>query len=437
MGAMIVKEIRQLIRDRKEMLVLLLMPVVLISILGAALGGQFNPGEGTLTVRMALVDQGDRQQQWEHFRMEADQVDLDPAFSGLLEELGQELSLPDLFQDTLTGPDWGETFEITQVATEEQAHMLLQNGEVHGYWLFPEDYRLATWRQMFLRSDQSVPDLELVLGRDTGLRGRIASGITAGFLDQMNLGKELTYALGETLFTSERADLQQVMTRMEELGADVIGPGVDGQDERLNTITAFEYYAVGMAAMFALYTAIFIAHGSYREKRDHVFDRLLLAGISPVSYMSSKMIAGTILSMVQVLILFGFSRMVHGVHFPDPLSFAAVTLGLCLAVGSLATLLISLSFRRNSPELIGLFDGGVVTVMAFLGGSFIPVQNTSDALWVLGGWLPNGAALRGYLSILRGAEASVTLSTLIPSLLTTTAVLMLAIMIFPRRSETT
>src|SRR5699024_10561703 len=46
----------------------------------------------------------------------------------------------------------------------------------------------------------------------------------------------------------------------------------------------------------------------------------------------------------------------------------------------------------------------IVSVLAFIGGSFFPIGNLSNFFRILGNYTPNGAAMTAFLELLKGNE---------------------------------
>jgi len=80
-----------------------------------------------------------------------------------------------------------------------------------------------------------------------------------------------------------------------------------------------------------------------------------------------------------------------------------VTIALALCMGGLVTLLTSLNFRVENEASTQVFNGLVVTLFAFVGGSFIPISQMADWVNAIGGWTPNGSALFSFMQVAQGA----------------------------------
>ena len=143
-------------------------------------------------------------------------------------------------------------------------------------------------------------------------------------------------------------------------------------------VNSFQYYTIGMGVFFAFSTGTIIAARSYREKEQHVFARIMLTNTSPNTYLLSKLLSGTILTFLQLGIIFIFSTLIFGTFGGKDVMFwinmMIITFIYSLLIGSITSLLTSLSLRSNSASNVGFFSS-FTAALAFLGGSFTPVRN--------------------------------------------------------------
>ncbi|MDZ7836011.1 MAG: ABC transporter permease [Alkalibacterium sp.] len=243
---------------------------------------------------------------------------------------------------------------------------------------------------MLLNSDQ-VSELELTVLNTQSVRGDILRSITSTFVDRFNLELSVALALewGEESVQPEDTNYGEVVS----LNA-------------AEPISSFQYYTVGMGMMFALYTAPALSSRAFKEKEQHVFGRLMVSGTKPLNYLMSKLISGTWITYIQVALLFGLSTLIFGTFSGRDLTFwlntAILTLVLAFVVGAIASLLTSIALYSNSDSTSSTFNGLVVTLFAFLGGSFTPVGQFSESLKILGNWTPNGAMMTSYLQLMQG-----------------------------------
>ncbi|WP_147804513.1 ABC transporter permease [Alkalicoccus halolimnae] len=409
---MIKKDIIQLKRDRNELLVLLLMPIVLITILGLALQGLQNPGAGSvLEIEAAIVDSETTEEALDSF---AEQLENEGYPEEAAEELlsqAREISLPDRFQDMLASEALNEMVTVTTYNSQQN----LQSG-YDGVWTFPEDFRTASWSHMLLgESVENVPDLELQVRGDSGMRAGVMEDITASFIDQVNIRKETAAAPEEAAAEEEAAFLEP------------------REIEGRTMITSFDYYTAGIAVMFVLYTAVFIASSAFTEKETHVFDRVLTANVPTFLYVLSKGTAGMLLAFIQMGLIFLFARLAFGVVFPDIFLTVLIMTAMSAAVGGFSTILTTLNYRLNNTHLTNLFSSAAVTLMAFAGGSFFNVSQLSDTFTAFGRLLPNGAAMQSLLAVMGGGSGELIRNNLLIILLFTGGLLAAAALLFPKR----
>ena len=205
-------------------------------------------------------------------------------------------------------------------------------------------------------------------------------------------------------------------------------------------VSAFQYYTIGMAAMFALYVASTIASNAFKEKTSHVFARLMLTGERPLRYLLSKAISAFVLTLVQLSILFLVSTLIFQTfsHLSTEswMGIALVTIVFSLTIGSLAGLLTAIALQFNNDSVSGIFAGGFVVAFAFVGGSLTPVELLSPLLTTLGNWTPNGAMMTGYLQLLQGFQLVDVLPMIYRVLGMMALFIILGLAIFPKRRLT-
>src|SRR5699024_11020532 len=104
------------------------------------------------------------------------------------------------------------------------------------------------------------------------------------------------------------------------------------------------------------------------------------------------------------LLVFGFAWVVFDVTRPKVWDFLGITAALGSAVGGFAVLLSIIAYRIKSETIINMFGSVIVSVLAFIGGSFFLVGHLSLFFRILGNYTPNGAAMTSFLELLKGNE---------------------------------
>ncbi|GAA0365532.1 ABC transporter permease [Bacillus horti] len=423
MGTFFKKDMMIFIRDRKEFLVILLMPIVLIIILGFSLKGFISGEEITLNIQIALVNEDTEAEGLEAFKKEIDEglytEEEKLGIKASVDELRPFVLLEQLFANE-TVRDWVEVLEMDA----ESARVALQKEEITSILFIPPDFTYDTLKRMIMREGNGA-SLFITVGEQSPLRAQIFEEIITGFARTLNYDTALGQALG-----------------LEAFGAEEVGE-IEGGLEAVNELaplSSMQYYTLSMTVMFVLFVASSASGKAFTEKHQHVFDRMLLAGIHPLSYLSGKLASAACIVIGQIVILFISSQLLFQSFTGHPVSFwlaiASIISVLALCVGALTALLTSLNFRLDSPNASIFFGNAMVAMMAFVGGSFMPVSSLPEWFGIVAGWIPNGLALSAFMQAFQGAGFDVLSSPLLRLLIISIVLVGLSFILFPKRKVT-
>ncbi|SDC20549.1 ABC-2 type transport system permease protein [Pelagirhabdus alkalitolerans] len=418
------KDFLTISRDRAEVMTLILMPFILIAILGMALGGLMTGEVNIEPIDVVIQDDHDTD------------TDLDT------------------FESTLIAQQWPDQV-IDQVMTEVDSISpvyILQN--------VLEDAEEQGWVNIL--ETESIDDLESALMDEEIMSViRIPDGFTQDALSALFLEEETTATLDVTVSDGDRiySDVieQIIATFVEQYNLEAsiaqnTEEAVDSMDEQSidlgsiqhlpnrTSVSAFQYYTVGMAAMFALYVASTIASLAFKEKTSQAFMRLMLTNQSPVSYLVSKLFSSFIVVMLQLSILFALSTVIFDTFTDTSIEFWLgilwISANFALVVGAMSSVLTALTLHFNNDSVSGVFAGGLVTLFAFIGGSLTPVDQISPLIYRLGNWTPNGAMMTAYLQWIQGVDLIEVLPMIYRVWVMSVVMIVVAVWIFPKRRLT-
>lgn len=416
--AFIKKDLLHLLRDKKEVLILVAMPFILITILGFALGGVTNQ-ETKLDIAVAVVDQGDVAEDLQLLGEWMTGQNIPEAAQMQIKEAAEQSSLPEILVDKVMKE---ELTELLTVTGEKSLSETLKEEKYAAVLSFPKNYRYEMWKKQFFDAEDTSKEFELFLNEERGLEANVISDLIENFTEQMRL------------FTVLNKDAQmtgQTPPDIASFTGEFQGKKVtlDGKDP----IGSFDYFAVGMSVMFALYVVSFVAGYAFYEKSTFVYDRILLANASSWLYGASKWISAVLVVFIQLCVLFGLSALAYKVHWPNIALFLLVTLLFSCVIGSFAVLITALNYRFETERISTMFSGFLVSILAFLGGSFIPWHDVSEVMWKIGSYTPNGAALQGYLQAMQGDTLEDLMNPLLTLGVTALLLLVIAVSLFPKR----
>ncbi|UJW56300.1 ABC transporter permease [Bacillus sp. A116_S68] len=413
------KDILVLIRDKTGLLTLLLMPFVLTAILGFSLQGIMGSDSQTLSLELAIVIEDEVEQGITQFTAELDRSNLADDTKGELEAMAMSSHPLLILESMLESGQISDIVEKTEM-TAEEAQKALDNEDVIAILTIPEGFTYHSLEKMLLnQGDGQTFDLTVIDYRSLG--AKVISNILDNFTRSLNFETAIAHASNGNYVTGAED--------IDELGGtETVSAG--------EPIQSLEYYTLAMAVMFALYTASSTSERALLEKKQQAFNRILLSGKHPFVYLLGKFFATFLVACLQLLILFGLSALLfnsftfHSIEFVAGMFLIVGIFSLC--VGSVATLLTSLTLRFTSASISNVFSGGIVSLLAFAGGSFFPV---SGVLQTVGEWTPNGAALTSFLLWMQGVDQSLIISPLAKVICMAILLFVISLVIFPKRRE--
>lgn len=420
MYAFLKKDILVLVRNRTELAVLLAMPFLLIAILGFALSGLLSGNSEALLMKVAIVQEDDEQQGLTRFAEALEKSEMPAAEKSRLREAAEATSPATLLQEILKGESLSRLVKVHEMDAAA-AKRALEQEEIVATLTIPEDFTFQALQKMLLDAGDGS-ELQLMISDQAATQAEVFQSI----LDEIVQSLNFESAIFRTGVEAGAEETQPQFGGVESISA-------------AEPISSFQYYTIGMAVMFALFVSGIISSMAYMEKKQFVFQRILLSNHHPFIYLTGKAISAAVIALCQFLILFFFSSLIFRAFDLTDLSFwpgmLLIAASLAVCVGALAAFLTSLMMRFNNDTITTVFSGIVVTIFAFLGGSFTPTDNLPVFIQQLGGWTPNGASLQAFLIWAQTQEIGLLWEPLSHVLLVAIALLILSLLIFPGKGE--
>lgn len=422
------KDLKLILRDPPELLLLLVMPLVLIAILGFALGGLLGAGSSgssdatPVHIEAGMVVEDDTAAGRAAFRQALGASDRQAIERAGLLVGSQSFDPLDILRQFLLDEGLQDLMTVRELAASEAGEQLAA-GDLHAVITVPEGFSAALYSRMLLNEGESAA-LIVELSDDAPLRASIVRELLQGFAAEFSLQTALQQLAGERgeLPNLQAANVPIVTGSIERIGSDA------------REVSSFAYYAFGMAVMFMLYLVGNSGTRAYLELANFSFDRIIISNARPISFLLSKAVAAAIVAFAQIMILITVTNLLFGALRGQPLSFwlaaAAIAALAALAVGALAALVTAVVVSGGNKGIADAFNSVIVFVFALLGGSFVPL---GDGLFArVGEWTPNGAALSALLAAARGADASVWGFGLFKLALMAVIFIGLALVVFPK-----
>ena len=420
--SLIGKQMKMLIRNKQPLIILLVMPIVLITILSLALAGVMDNGaEEAIQARLVLVDESTWEKEKASIQefLEKEGI-IGPPLEALLTQIENNNPIQLLENNILASSEIEKYISVVHKKPED-LDTIRQDKEVDGILSVPPSFRLNYVKSAYF-DKQIEPDLDLYLSQENEIRASIIQSVIS----------EWQYGFTQSLALSKAGlPIEEVMgnTKKVEKVEQVL-------EDHEREIPSSIYYTVGMLVMFALYVPAFLAGFALQEVQWKVYDRLILAGVSSTLYTLSIFITGTLVALVQQIIMLSYGKFALKIEWIGLEGMIVIVLSYSVFVGGLAALLTTLQFRSKSDGILNAFNGFVVSIFAFLGGSFINIGDISETLANIGDFTPNGAAMTAILSIQKGQELAVIWPFMAVLYGYVSLCVLLAIVLFPRRGVT-
>ncbi|MDZ4168185.1 MAG: ABC transporter permease [Coriobacteriia bacterium] len=357
-------------RDATALGILLGMPLVLILILGSALGGAMESD-----IKVAVVDLS---------RGHATAAG------------GAKPPSDELIAAMLESERLDDLFDIEQLPSEKVARALIREGKLVAALVVPAGF------------DEDVASgrpVNLVVLKDPGSQtaAGIWESVVTAFATQFSAASVSVQTVVETVQRGNPMALAAgggalVARAVEAVTGEDALDGVrvtDAQAAGVAQVTAIDYYGLSMVSMFLMFGAMFGAFSTIKENREQTMNRLLTTPSPRAGIVGGKMLSVFLLGMVQFLVLYSATRFLFGVEWGgNILATFVLAAAEMLAVTGLATLIAAFARTERAAGGIGPL---VVQVQALIGGAFFaiaalpewvqPVRYFSVIGWTMEGWV--------------------------------------------------
>lgn len=193
----------------------------------------------------------------------------------------------------------------------------------------------------------------------------------------------------------------------------LMGPGqVDGRID-LPTILerqsgnrqvgAMSYYAAGMAVMYMLMSAVQRAKTILQDRESGVLARVMISPTPTWVVLAGQSLSTAVLIAIQFLLLLLGSTLLYGVDWGPWLPVMLIGLAFAVAAAGLSTGMAAI-FR--DPKAADAGVGLLGMVFGALSGSMFPLWMFPDALMNIARFVPNYWALQGFLDQMAGLGLS-------------------------------
>ena len=350
--------LRQLFRDRSELLATIALPLLLTWVFGSAFG---SAAVSTTTVPISDLDNS--------------------TYSRLVVNLVDEPA----------------GISVSRV-TPAQAYRLVRDGDAPVAVLIPRGFSKAVEQNTGARietvRDPSSSEAQAVVELVQGATDRIAADakaahVTATVLEQANGGA----------YPPNAPDFRELYAEADRFWSPDPPVGIDAKTVLASTTHATELkasnttqYSLGFTVFFVVMVALSGAGGIVEERELGTLRRLLAAPVSRGQVILGKVMGVAGVAAFEALMLVGFGATLFGVAWGDAPLAVVLTLGALVLTATGMGVMISALVKTRSQ--LAAITPVLSTAMAMIGGCYWPIDITPPFMQKLALATPTGWAMR-------------------------------------------
>lgn len=339
-------------RDRNALILMIIAPLVMSAIIGAAFGSFLSGGTAPFDEIPVLVINDDEG------------------------EMGQQ------FVDALMSEDMADLLTITLMADLAAARALVQQGEARAAIYLPPDFTTAV-QNTDPNAEQSLvhfyadPSATITPNIVRGIVVQLVNGFNGGAISaQVAVGQLLARSeiVGTALFNLEpvlNTTIEEVYGRDAtaiELHEVAVGETVEAVE-----ISPFAFFAPSMGILFLMFAMMDTTRSILEEEKGGTLSRLLTTPISRGTLLVGK-VGGVFFSgIIQFVVFVAASRLLFQLYWgPSIAGLALMVLAIVTAYTGLGMLIAAFAQNINQAAILGSV---ISLVFAALGGNFVAAQN--------------------------------------------------------------
>jgi ABC-2 type transport system permease protein len=355
------KDLTQVLRDKKSLLFLVAMPIFFTLFMGFA----YNSGGET----DASTDS----------RLRLGWVNNDPG--GLL--------ATQLF-DLLSKSDSVILAELAPEAVSDS----LRKGEIAGALVVPAGYSQqvqAGAGQLTLIADLNTPQGQSLF---QSLRTPVTHLISA--VEIARLSAET--AANPAEFAPSFSAASQAWTETDSASLVKVEMAVAEPEQAWYGNNPFNQASPGILVQFAIFGLVTSGQILVQERKTRTLQRMISTSLRPWQIIAGHLLAMFALVFIQELLLVVFGQLALGVNYArEPFGVLLISLALGLWIASMG-LLIGVLVKDDSQVI--LFSMLAMFIFSALGGTWFPLEVSGEAFAAIGRFMPSTWAMIGYQNIL-------------------------------------
>jgi ABC-2 type transport system permease protein len=315
---LILKEVKQSFRDKKNMRMMILFPIVLILVIGSALSSAFS---NNLTIKTPKV----------FYRIESNSEEALQLKNNFIDK-GKEFNI-----------------EFMEAESSDKAKDALINGSDYACFLeVKEENKIVLYKND--REEMSAGLVESILET---------------FVQKYNTVAEIAKVnprIVSDIVSNNNADFTEIVSV-----------------NKTRKPTSMDYYAVTMLTLIIMYGANTGLYGIAGERSSKTRDRILIGPVKRYEFLTGKTLGGIFVTALQVLVVIAFSKYILKTNWGDDIFTVFLTV-LSLIVMSIS-FGVGLGFIFKKTNVASGILNFAIPIMAFLAGAYVAIDGIENKVF--------------------------------------------------------
>ncbi|MFZ2413881.1 MAG: ABC transporter permease [Candidatus Cryosericum sp.] len=334
-----VKDLKVRVRDKSAFVILLILPMAMIIVLGTV----FNWTGSSFSANVTLVD-------------------LDGG------DMARRLT-----QDVFASPQLKDLLFVTTASSEAEARSLVEQGKTGAAVIIPAGFSSGV-------TAGTRVAITILGNPETATQAGVIRNVVESFTTEVQRRQLAASIAIQTLQQSGAVPPQHMQEAVQGVLDEVSTSQQTGTvsvttttQEGVKVPRALDYYAVGMALLYLIFTANTGTEGMLEEQRQHTLSRILATPTSRVQVLLGKLVGIFVIAALQFTMIIVLTRLLYRVDWgPSVPAVIVMAAASVLAGAGLSTLVAALA---RTPEQAGSIGPAVALVYSLLGGTMWPVYN--------------------------------------------------------------
>lgn len=357
------------IRDKKSLLVLLLMPIILIMIIGSALTKSFT--QDTLIKKFTI---------------------------GIVNNDNGELS--SIFVNKILRENMSSMVDTFYV-NETKANTMLKNKTAPVIIYIPQNFTQDIHNNVHTK-------ITLKSNLNNKLQSTIIETVTKNYTDNISSNFAAVNAIKDSLKNNnippqESSNENNMMLELQKKTSNDLLKFQETNRERSKSVSSMQYYSAGLMIMFLLFGAIQGSRLIVDEREKRTLSRIMYAIPSKFHLIVGKLLGLFLLCLTQVVILIVATSILFNVSWGNIVPLILVTCCTVFTAASLGIAIASIAKTAKAADSIGSI---VVWLFSVIGGGMIPIFIMPNILKQLSKITLNNWATSAYIDLMMGSSIS-------------------------------